>query len=291
MANAGKEKGKQVLLKLIDRYPQLTLEPAEGLKDTEEYRRIVRNGYRPEVLECRFRTSDRDSCQVVDTPAGDVEIVYLAEREDFERAVRILAYQGEHSSIPVSMGAVTIRGIVNWTKIQEHKKEYLSSGNLDWRSEFRRFTAVPENYKDTLILISRGPYSGLPWQKTGWEEEEWVGRSKIIRTYHELAHFVSGILFPEHKEVLRDEVIADCIGLYQATGAYDGSLAGKFLGLEGSAYQKGGRLENYVTEEFDKNCDRAERLIAELENYCTGYSGSCFQLLEELERNRIGMED
>ena len=285
------DQGTQVIRKLISRYPQLTLEPAEGLKDTEEYRRIVRNGYRPEVLECRFRTSEQDTCQEIATPAGNAETVCLSERADFERAVRILAYRGENTPIPPSMGAVTIRGIVNWTKIQEHKKEYLASGNLDWSAEFRRFTAVPENYKDTLILISRGPYSGLPWQETGWEEEEWVGRSEIIRTYHELAHFVSGILFPEHKETLRDEVIADCIGLYQATGAYDGSLSGKFLGLEGSAYRKGGRLENYVTEEFEKNCDRAERLIAELENYCTGYSGSCFQLLEELERKRIGMED
>lgn len=291
MANAGKEKGKQVLLKLINRYPQLTLEPADGLKDTAEYRGIVRSGYRPEVLECRFRTSDRDSCQVVDTPAGDVEIVYLAEREDFERAVRILAYQGEHSSIPVSMGAVTIRGIVNWTKIRAHKKEYLEEGNLDWRAEFRRFTAVPENYKDTLILLSQGPYSGLPWQETVWEEEEWIRRSKIIRTYHELAHFVSGILYPEHKEALRDEVIADCIGLYQATGTYDGSLARKFLGLGGSSYRRGGRLENYVTDEFDKKCDQAERLIAELETYCAGYTGSCFLMLEELEQNRIGIVD
>ena len=52
-----------------------------------------------------------------------------------------------------------------------------------------------------------------------------------------------------HVPVLRDEVIADSIGLVAAFGRYDTALAARFLGVEGETFREGGRLSHYVKEE------------------------------------------
>lgn len=278
---------KGVIEKLVERYPQLSLEPAEGLSQTPEYQSIVKRGNVPESLVHHFKTSEFDTISKVTTPAGCVEVVYLYLREDFERAVQLLAYRGEKRSLPLSMGAIAINGIVNWNRIHAHQAEYLAAGNTDWRLEFRRFTATPENYRDFLILLSEGPYSGVPCTATSWEEQEWLKKSKIIRMYHELAHFVSQRRFPDHKNALRDEVIADSIGIYEATGNYDARLAKTFLGLECETYRSGARLENYIKEAADLNkaCSIATQLIMEIDGIQKSFSGSSFEFLEQLEEH------
>lgn len=287
--NQIKAEGRDVISNMIKRYPQLTLDPAPGLKDTEEYRNIVRKGYYPGNLECKFRVSDKDMLAEYPTPAGNAEVLFLFYREDFERMVQMLAYKGENRSLPQSMGAVAIRGIVNWSRIHAHKKEYLQSGKSDWKAEFSRFTENPDNYKDSLIIISEGPYSNLPWEETPWSENEWLQYSKTIRIYHELAHFVSRKCFPQNRNALRDEVIADCIGLYQATGRYDAKLAQAFLGIDGDSYKRGGRLENYVkeSEEMDLCFYRAKSMTEELDQHLAEFPETAFDVLNWLEEEKI----
>lgn len=144
------------------------------------------------------------------------------------------------------MGAVTISGIVSWTKIREHKKEYFQSGGTDWQGEFKRFTSNPENYKGTLLIVSRGGYSALKADDAGYSAGEWEEKSLEIRIYHELCHFVCRALFPDRKGAVLDEIVADCFGILKAVEYYDTELAKKCLGIYGKEYHAGGRLENYL---------------------------------------------
>lgn len=254
---------------MVYRYPQLTLRPAKGLSQEKRYQDIVKRGILPSVLSHSYLTSKEDSLTSIQTDAGNADVLYLYERTDFETFVQILAYRGEDRPVPPSMGAVTISNLNNWRKINAHKLSWLKSGNTDWREEFRRFTADPLNYKDTLIIISRGGYSSLSAAEAGFREDLWLDYSRTIRTYHELCHFRLKKLSDVKRDPILEEVMADAAGLYEAFRSYPSDLARKFLGLEAAKYRQGGRLENYLAENetIDSVRDKAETLIKDLEVY------------------------
>lgn len=277
---------------LIYRYPQLTLGIKEGNSQAEEYLAIVKKGKLPLELKLPIELSGMEVWEQVRIPDGIADIIYLPDREVFEYFVGVLAYRCEPKVIPPSMGAVCIRGLNNWRKIETHKKEYLAAGGMNWKEEFKKFTSIKENYQDVLILISRGGYSGLPSWKENVTEDEWLELSKIIRTYHELAHVVSGKLFPDNKNAVRDEVIADAIGIRKALGYYDEMLAAKVLGIVDDCYCDGGRLENYVDEEKLKEAvSYCKVLIKMLGDYFADKEGmEIMSLLIDLEQQAIGLE-
>ena len=242
---------KKIMDQYVRRYPQLCLPVKNGMSKSEEYRNTALRGNIPAELPDYFKGSAEDRAFTAKTPAGDVEVIYLAERGDFERAVKCLGYKCEDIRIPPSMGAVTISGITDWSKISEHKEEYLKSGKTDWQAEFRRFTSVAENYKDRIVLVSKGGYSALRAEETRYSREEWIKISLDIRVFHELCHVVCRTLFPDKKNAVVDEIVADCFGILKAAGFYDTVLAEKCLGILGDQYRPGGRLENYLVSGED----------------------------------------
>lgn len=235
------------LFALADRYPQLRLPIRHAEKNTDEYKDAVLRG-KPALGELEFAFSADDSLASVDTPVGKAEVLYLANRVDFEHALRALAHSCEPAEIPASVGAATIFGLINWEKINAHKRIYFEQGGNDWGTEFKKFTANKSNYVDSIILLSGGEYSALPAEVVGISQEEWLEKSLIIRKYHELAHFVCRRLYPDKVDIIRDEVIADMIGLIAAFGEYDPELAKRFLGIEGDTYRGSGRLAHYTDE-------------------------------------------
>lgn len=235
------------LFEVANRYPQLRLPIKCGEKDTEEYKDAVLRG-KPVFRELEFNFSPDDSLTLVDTPVGKAEVLFLANREDFVHALRALAYRCEPVEIPASVGASTVRGLINWEKISGHKRTYLAQGGNDWAAEFKRFTANKNNYQDSIILLSAGEYSALPAEAVGLAPKEWLDRSRIIREYHELTHFICRQRYPNNIDAVRDEVIADMVGMIAAFGAYDPELARRFLGTEGGSYRAGGRLSHYTEE-------------------------------------------
>jgi len=237
---------------LSEKYPQLLLPIRLNERDTPEYKDAVLRG-KPVFRKPQFIGSSEDSLSSVDTPAGTVDILYLANREDFEHALRALAYRCEPVEIPSSVGANTVRGLINWEKIRTHKLQYISSGGKDWQSEFKRFTADRKNYLDSIILLSAGNYSALPAHEVELTENEWREKSLIIRKYHELTHFVCRSLYPDNIEPICDEVIADMIGMLAAFDHYDPKLAKLFLGIDGDRFRSGGRLAHYVESDSLSN--------------------------------------
>lgn len=215
---------------LINRYPQLLMPIEKGIKNSEEYRNIVLRG-EPCNYKDTFKRNKLDKFETIDTPLGEVEVLMFYDREDFVHAVRSLGNRCEPVAVPDSIGAEAIFGLNNWQKVR----------------------AGLDDYKDSLIILSYGNYSNVPYEKINettlneycLNNDTWLEKSLIIRKYHELTHFVMRKKYPNDIKPIRDEIIADSVGIIGAFKCFDDRLLKLFLGIEGDVYRKGGRLENY----------------------------------------------
>lgn len=232
-----------VLEELAKRFPQLYVEPSD--EADEAYRNAALKGIAPEDASLdHFIGSDEDFLRTYDTPAGPVDVLFLKRREDFETALRCLAYRCKPEEIPSTTGAMCLDGLADWSKIYAEYERACAAGE-SWSEAFKTFTSDPSNYRVMLVIVSEGPYSAVDASLTPYDEDEWIAISLQIRIYHELAHVVCRRLIPEEKLPVYDELTADFCGLVHATGAYDTSLATIFLGINEEGYY-GGRLENYL---------------------------------------------
>ena len=257
--------GKEVIPYLAGIYKQLYVAPGSDGAE-EKYKAIVRRG---EDVEKRalthFATSDDDRLEMADTPAGKVCVITLFERKDFETFLQIMANRCTPKPIPISQGAAIIDGVINWEKINVHKKKFyekeIENGHLfsDWSKEFKDFTSEKGNYLDALIVLSTSPYSGINASEAGLSDDKWLFYSMIIRKYHECTHFMCRRMFPEKIDAVWDEVVADAVGIYAAFGNYDTKMAMLFLGIDENGY-KGGRLENYLKNDDKDPVSKKEEL-------------------------------
>ena len=245
-----------VLAQLAADYPQLYMDPD---RETQEaYRRVVLRGEAPETAALGHFTGDaRDRLETVDTPAGPVRVATLGCRRDFELALRALmaAKAGPLTPIPETQGAAMLT-VYNWPRIRAHLAAFPPE---EQAAEFKRFTAVKANYTDMLIVLSRGPYSHVDAAALGLPEEAWLDRSDVIRRFHELTHVICRRLYPKDVDAVRDELVADAVGLYAAFGRFDPETEALFLGVRDGRYV-GGRLGNYT----DAPAALAERVTAAL---------------------------
>ncbi len=229
---------------LAAEYPLLYLNPDADTQET--YRSVVLRGETPAKKSlAHYRGSEFDRLETVETPAGSVRVATLGDRRDFELVLRGLmaAKAGPLATIPESQGAAMLT-VFNWPRIHAHLEAFPPE---EQNAEFKRFTAVKENYTDMLIVLSRGPYSHVSAAAAGVPEAEWLERSDTIRRYHELTHVICRRVYPEDVDAVRDELIADAVGLYAAFGRFDPETEKLFLGIRDGQYV-GGRLENYTDE-------------------------------------------
>ena len=245
-------RGAEAIEKLAAIYPQLYLTP--GPEGAEEYKRIVECGEQSETRSlAHFHCRETDLLVEENTPAGPVTVLTLHDRADFELFLQIVAHKCVPKEIPATQGAAILDGVINWTKIRAHEKAFHEANgpDADWDAEFARFTSDRKNFKDALVVLSRGPYSAIPAEKAGYPEEEWLKLSHIIRKTHECTHFICRRLHPDKKDAVWDELVADAAGLFAAFGVFDPGLEELFLGIEGESYT-GGRLENYINEDGNR---------------------------------------
>ncbi len=148
---------------------------------------------------------------------GRIPVMHMKDREEFEDLIRRIFYKGEKREIPSSMGAMTVRG---------------------WKDIFG------QNHR--AVLLSDGYYSAVSSEIIGLSPEGWKEKSLIIRRTHELAHYYTLRAFGFMNTALKDELIADAMGLIEAFGEYRRDLFLRFMGLENyPQYRWGGRLQNY----------------------------------------------
>ena len=267
----GKDKelhGRAVIETLADTYRQLFVSP--GPDGKEKYLDIVERGNEPESRDLsHFITSEEDSMTAEDTPAESVTVITLGRREDFITFLRIMANRCEPVDIPDTQGATIIDGVINWRKIEQHMKGF---SGPDYNKEFRRFTSERRNFKDALIVLSVGPYSAISAEKVGVSPDEWMTLSHKIRKYHECTHFICRNLYPDKKDAIWDELVADAVGIVAAFGKYDADMEKLFLGIDGNTYT-GGRLENYT----DVDAALTERICCVLDGF-SGIAGKDISL-------------
>ena len=252
-------KEKAVIAELAEEYPQLYLNPDTAEK--ELYRQVVLNGEDPGTKDLsHYQGDEADRLETADTPAGKVQVVTLGNRHDFELVMRSMmaAKDGPLTRIPDSQGASMLTTF-NWGRIHAHLDGYPDAERL---VEFQKFTSVKENYLDMIVILSRGPYSNVKASVFGYSEDEWLSISDTIRRFHELTHVICRRKYPDKKDPVRDELIADAVGLYAAYGSFDPEMEKKFLGITGETYT-GGRLENY-TEDAKEITPQVLRMLSDM---------------------------
>ncbi|MCR5005928.1 MAG: hypothetical protein K6A77_08480 [Clostridiales bacterium] len=230
--------------RLAAQYPLLYLDPDKD--EQAAYRNVVLRGDMPKSQELdHYHGDPMDRLEITDTPAGPICLATLGNRQDFERVMRgfMAAKNGPDVQIPRSQGAAMLQ-VFNWPRIHAHLAQFPEE---EQNAEFKRFTANKGNYVDQLIVLSRGPYSDVDAVAAGCSEEDWILHSDTIRRYHEITHVICRRLYPDDVDAVRDELIADMVGLYAAFGCFDPELESLFLGIQGGRYV-GGRLENYTDD-------------------------------------------
>jgi hypothetical protein len=213
-----------ILAALAGEYPQLYLNPDSDAQET--YRHVVLRGEEPETTRLdHYRGSEFDRMETVDTPAGPVRVVTLGGRRDFEIAVRGLmaAKNGPLAPIPESQGTAMLT-VFNWPRIRAHLAAFPEE---EQAAEYKRFTSVKVNYTDMLVVLSRGPYSGVSASAMWLTEGEWLARSDTIRRYHELTHVICRRLYQEDVDPVRDELEAVAGGGKGGSQANDGISCSK----------------------------------------------------------------
>ena len=292
-----------VMQEMAYRYNQLYLTPEKGVSGTGVYSDIVRYGKLPPEIDEKikneglsgFKCSEKDRLFSENTPAGMVDILFLQERSDFERFVQVMVYSCEPAAVASKIESAEILGVTNWRKIENHMNDYLSNGgsNLSWRDELRKFTNNKKNYQDTILVIGSGGYCGLTAEEDGFEKDTWEEISVKIKIYSSCARYIVRKLFSDYKDIIWEEMLADCAGLLYATGRYDVSLAKKFFGVSGKGYDRRGKLINFkgdsefeinelavrVSSATDKLGNYVNRMLAE-DN--TDYYRILFRLMEEM---------
>ena len=253
-----------VIKDLAEEYPVLCLNPDSDSQDV--YRRVFLQGEEPADNSLSHYTGDvHDRMETVETPAGPVKVITLGNRKDFTLVMRgfMAAKEGPEALIPDTQGAAMLT-VFNWPRIKKHLSQYPES---EHSAEFKRFISVKENYTDMLVILSRGPYSNVEANAVGISDEKWLEYSDTIRRYHELTHVICRRLYPDDVDPIRDELIADAIGLYAAFGHFDTKMEEQFLGIRDGQYV-GGRLGNY-TDDPDKTAvsvnDELARMKAVIE--------------------------
>ena len=243
--------GKEALESLADIYRQIYIDP--GAENAGElYEAAVKRGIDPDKKSLSHFISDpRDTHEMVSTPAGEVRVITLHRRADFEMLLIIMGNRCRIKEIPKTQGASNLNGLINWRKIEPHMHE------------FAEFTKDKNNYLDSLIILSSGPYSNVPAESLRLSDDEWLSLSHTIRLYHECTHFICRKLYPDKKDAIKDELIADAIGLYAAFGKFDIEKECLFLGIDQNGYT-GGRLQNYVDPGSDPGSDAYKKQLDDL---------------------------
>lgn len=273
---------------LARRFPQLYVEPANDAD--EAYRNAALRGLVPDdATLSHFSGADTDFLRAYDTPAGSVDVAFLALREDFERTLQCLVFRCRPRAIPKTTGAMTISGLADWSKITAERERATAAGK-PWPEAFAAFAADPANYRTTLVVVSEGPYSAVDASLTPFGADEWVGVSRQIRIFHELAHVVCLRLMPDDRLAVYDELTADFCGLVHATGAYDAALAATFLGVDEHGYT-GGRLENYLdcaTRDIDEAAREVCAAIWQMAEVAQDATAeTAFDRMLDLKRKRL----
>lgn len=238
------------LAPLRDVFMQLRFPIREGMSGSEEYLAATRRGLVPDVAPDAVINRAPIEIVIHDHPAGPVPAVITHDRADFVALVRAFTMRNEPVPVPDSQGAAVVAGYNNWDRIRR------AGGSWEILDK--------SAYQDRFLLISDGPYSGVPARELGLSDDEWRAQSVRLRLEHEAAHYFTRRVLHSMKNQVHDELIADWAGTRAAAGRFRADWFLRFMGLEHfPRYREGGRLQNYRTSPAPLS-DGAFRVLQQL---------------------------
>ena len=157
-----------------------------------------------------FRRPETVSIEIYDSFAGEIPVISVPDAADYEDTVTNLVYKGV-------------------------RPENLSVTGASFLSA-----------KTTRFMILSGkPYSNVPAEELGLEEEQWGEQSLRLRRAHECCHFYTRQRYGLALNLLHDELMADFTGLMDAFGFYRAEWFLRFMGVIPGA---GNRLTFYTKD-------------------------------------------
>jgi hypothetical protein len=245
-----------VYLVLRQHLAQLNFPIRAGISQTLPYALATRKGCPVDYLNTAkgLQLDHPEELQLSLLPslAGRIPLLIVGHRSDFISLVRALSFRNEPVLIPASMGASMVRGLTNWDRVRQYRRQWEDANpgrcsEQDWQAEFREIEAHRELYQDTLVILCRGDYSGVPAETLGVSPDEWRTLSLIIRQEHEATHYFTWRVYGFARNHVYDELLADYAGITAAVGRYMPEWFLHFIGLEAyPQYREGGRLQNYL---------------------------------------------
>lgn len=150
-----------------------------------------------------------------ETLGGRLPVIVTDNRDDFLRVEALLNGREDLEDFPVTVNAFTMQARAK--NIRNHR----------------------------VILLGQAPYSNVPANLLGIEEEEWIERSCLLRFAHECAHYETLRLFGGMQNHALDEIVADAMGQLEAFGNFSAARQRLFFGLEQGTGRCTGRLSFY----------------------------------------------
>ncbi len=235
--------------------PQLWFPIQSGISQGESYRAATLRGASAAELDeaggLELTHPHQIELHLHASFAGGIPLIVARHRADFVRLLQALARRNEPAEVPDAQGAVTVAGYNNWARIHALRAAWQAEDPANreaptWGQAFARIQRDKSAYQDRFILLSDGPYSGVPSDALGLDAATWRRQSLVIRREHECAHYYTRRVYGLMRNNLLDELIADHVGLVVATGTYQAAWFLRFMGLEDeSGYRAGGRLDLY----------------------------------------------
>jgi hypothetical protein len=241
---------------LQSRLVQLRFPIEAGISQGEAYRAATRRGTlpdgMPEAAGLLLQQPDRLQLLLHQGLWGVIPVLITGCRHDFVCLVQAFTKRNEPAPIPDSMGSAIISGYNNWDRIGQLRRLWetehpANTSAAAWAEEFRQYILPhKELYQDRFMVISNGPYSGVPADEMGLSSDDWQRLSVTIRLEHEATHYFTHRLFSAMRNNILDELLADYRGIVTANGRYRADWFLRFLGLHDfPTYHSGRRLENY----------------------------------------------
>ena len=150
-----------------------------------------------------------------ETLGGRLPVIVPGNRDDFLRVEALLNGREDLADFPVTVNAFTMQARAK--NIRNHR----------------------------VILLGQAPYSNVPANLLGLDEEEWIERSCRLRFAHECAHYETLRLFGGMQNHALDEIVADAMGQLAAFGNFSAARQRLFFGLEQGTGRCTGRLSFY----------------------------------------------
>lgn len=267
---------------LLYKYPQLSLSVSKGMSTSEIYNNVAFRGFAIQEKQNNFMTSDNDFLIHSSFEGNPIELLYLHNRQDFERFIQIMAYRCEPVTISNKSKAFSLTEVINWGKIKVHKKEYLKLGGTEWKKELDSFMSNRKNYTETVIVIGgevEEEYEDI-CEKS--ERSEKIRNYAKIRLFKQLASFISIKKAIKKKIGIENRLLNDCISLVCVTGEYDIEIAKRLIG--------------YGKEQGDDNSGMTKYLVdsmsmEELQNQVACYMEQLQNLLSKFDYRSSGTDE